>query len=295
MDSREAIASIKGRTAYDGAGVKLQRIFGHADTARFDPFLLLDAFGSDDPADYLPGFPMHPHRGIETVTYLLEGSVRHRDSLGSGGVIGPGDLQWMSAGSGIIHEEMPLESPRGVHGLQLWVNLARSEKMIPPAYRGAVASEVPAVKTASGTIRVLAGSWGGVTGPITGVARNPVYLDVELDAGASIELEAARGRTAFLYVIAGNLSVGTGIRGASPNGASPVSGGPFGDATCVLLGDGDAARVSAGTEGARFVFVHAPPLGESIAWGGPIVMNTREELEEAFRELDEGTFIKAVS
>jgi hypothetical protein len=290
MDIREAATSIKGRTAYDGAGVRLQRIFGHADTARFDPFLLLDAFGSDDPADYLPGFPMHPHRGIETVTYLLEGSVRHGDSLGSGGVIGPGDLQWMSAGSGIIHEEMPLASPHGVHGLQLWVNLAKSEKMNPPAYRGATAAEVPVLKTPSGTVRVLAGSWGGATGPIAGVARSPVYLDVELDAGAAIELEAARGRTAFLYVIAGALTLGSGIGNASPGG-----GGPFADATCVLLGDGDAARVSAGKEGARFIFVHAPPLGESIAWGGPIVMNTREELEEAFRELDEGTFIKAVS
>jgi quercetin 2,3-dioxygenase len=283
MDMREVVTSIKGRTAYDGAGVKLQRIFGHADTGRFDPFLLLDAFGSDDPADYLPGFPMHPHRGIETVTYLLEGSVRHRDSLGSGGVIGPGDLQWMSAGSGIIHEEMPLDSPRGVHGLQLWVNLAKSEKMNAPAYRGAAASEVPVLKTPSGTVRVLAGSWGGVTGPITGVARSPVYLDIGLDADASIELEAARGRTAFLYVISGSLVVGTG------------AGEAFGQATCVLLGDGDAVGVAAGAEGARFVFVHAPPLGEPIAWGGPIVMNTREELNQAFRELDEGTFIKAVS
>jgi len=282
MDIREAVTSIKGKTAYDGAGVKLQRIFGHADTSRFDPFLLLDAFGSDDPADYLPGFPMHPHRGIETVTYLLEGSVRHGDSLGSGGVIGPGDLQWMSAGSGIIHEEMPLASPRGVHGLQLWVNLARSEKMNPPAYRGATAAEVPVLKTPSGTVRVLAGSWGGVTGPISGVARSPVYLDVELDAGATMELEAARGRTAFMYIIAGALSTGSGAG----------AGKEYGEATCVLLGDGELARVKAGTQGARFVFVHAPPLGESIAWGGPIVMNTRQELEQAFRELDSGTFIK---
>jgi quercetin 2,3-dioxygenase len=283
MEIREAVVSIKGTTAYDGAGVKLQRIFGHADTGRFDPFLLLDAFGSDDPADYLPGFPMHPHRGIETVTYLLEGSVRHGDSLGSGGVIGPGDLQWMSAGSGIIHEEMPLASPRGVHGLQLWVNLAKSEKMNPPAYRGATASHVPVLKTPSGTVRVLAGSWGGATGPITGVARSPVYLDVDLDANAAIGLEAAHGRTAFLYVISGMLTVGA------------AAGVEYREGTCVLLGDGDTARVSAGPEGARFIFVHAPPLGEPIAWGGPIVMNTRAELAEAFRELDTGTFIKSVS
>ncbi|PKL08250.1 MAG: pirin family protein [Spirochaetae bacterium HGW-Spirochaetae-7] len=274
MAFREEVLFIRGRTAYDGAGVKLQRIFGHDEAARFDPFLLLDAFGSDDPADYLPGFPMHPHRGIETVTYLLEGSVRHGDSLGNGGVIGPGDLQWMSAGSGIIHEEMPQRSPRGVHGLQLWVNLARREKMRPPAYRGATAVEVPVVPTGSGEVRVLAGKWGEASGPVIGVARSPVYLDVTLFPGAAIELEAEPGRTAFQYILSGTLN-------------SHDAG------TCVLLGDGDTARLEAGPEGARFIFVHAPPLGEPIAWGGPIVMNTREELAQAFHELDEGTFIKA--
>jgi len=286
MAIREAVLSIKGRTAYDGAGVKLQRIFGHADANRFDPFLLLDAFGSDDPADYLPGFPMHPHRGIETVTYLLEGSVRHSDSTGSGGVIGPGDLQWMSAGSGIVHEEMPLQSPRGVHGLQLWVNLAAREKMQSPAYRGAVASEVPVVPTGSGTVRVLSGSWGGASGPIVGVARSPVYLDIELNPGSTIQLDVPRGRTAFFYVLSGTVT--TAAAEDLPGGSKPCSGG-----TCVLLGAGDEAHLTAGPEGARFVIVHAPPLHEPIAWGGPIVMNTREELDRAFRELDEGTFIKS--
>ncbi len=285
MAMRKAVLSIEGRTAYDGAGVKLQRIFGHSEAGRFDPFLLLDAFGSDDPADYLPGFPMHPHRGIETVTYLLEGSVRHSDSTGSGGVIGPGDLQWMSAGSGIVHEEMPLKSPRGVHGLQLWVNLAKKEKMQSPAYRGAVASEVPVVPTGSGTVRVLSGSWGGANGSIVGVARSPVYLDVELKPDSSIKLDVPKGRTAFIYVMTGAVSVATEKSGSS-------SENPYSAGTCVLLGDGDEAEFHSGPAGGRFVIVHAPPLGEPIAWGGPIVMNTREELNQAFRELDEGTFIK---
>ncbi|OHD19740.1 MAG: hypothetical protein A2Y38_15105 [Spirochaetes bacterium GWB1_59_5] len=286
MAIRKAVVSIKGSTTYDGAGVKLQRILGHAEASRFDPFLLLDAFGSNNPADYLPGFPMHPHRGIETVTYLIEGSVRHKDSTGAGGVIGPGALQWMSAGSGIVHEEMPQESPRGVHGLQLWVNLAAREKMQPPAYRGAIAAEVPVVPTGSGTVRVLSGSWGGAKGPIVGVARSPVYLDIELKPDSSIQLDVPKGRTAFFYVMSGEVTTAA---------AQDLGGGSKSHdyGTCVLLGDGDEAQLIAGAEGARFIIVHAPPLGEPIAWGGPIVMNTREELNLAFKELDEGTFIKA--
>lgn len=284
MALREVVHAITGRTAYDGAGVKLRRIFGHEETALFDPFLLLDEFGSKDPADYLPGFPMHPHRGIETVTYLLEGSVRHRDSTGAGGVIGPGDLQWMSAGSGIIHEEMPLESPNGVRGLQLWVNMPRNLKMSPPAYHGATMSEVPIVPTATGPVRVLAGEWGGAHGPIIDVRRNPVYLDVTLHPSSAIALEVPHGRTAFIHVLGG--SVVAGGKERRPAAAA------YGAGTCVLLGDGDEARVESGDTGARFVIVHAVPLREPIAWGGPIVMNTRDELEQAFRELDEGTFIR---
>ncbi|GAB1457019.1 hypothetical protein MASR2M48_23270 [Spirochaetota bacterium] len=165
MAIRRPVQVIHGKETYDGAGVKLMRVFSHEEATSFDPFLLLDAFGSDEPEDYLPGFPMHPHRGIETVTYLLEGSVRHRDSTGSGGVIGPGDLQWMSAGSGILHEEMPLNSPHGVHGLQLWVNLPSREKMSPPLYHGVSAVEIPVVPTGRGSVRVIAGSWGGANGP----------------------------------------------------------------------------------------------------------------------------------
>ncbi|MFH2113137.1 MAG: pirin family protein [Spirochaetota bacterium] len=281
MAVREAELTLRGKATRDGAGVQLQRMFAGEELAkRFDPFLLLDAFGSDDPADYLPGFPMHPHRGMETVTYLLEGSVRHGDSMGNGGLIGPGDLQWMSAGSGIIHEEMPQLSLRGVHGLQLWVNLPGREKMRDPAYHGVTTSEVPAVPTGSGQVRVLAGGWGGAIGPVIGVAGDPVYLDIELQPGASILLDAPAGRTAFTYVLMGPELVG------SANETHPAG-------SCVLLGAGDEARFTAGSGGCRFIFVHAPPIREPIAWGGPIVMNTRAELEMAFRELDEGTFIKA--
>lgn len=281
MAVRETDLTIRGRSTRDGAGVRLQRIFAGEETAkRFDPFLLLDAFGSDNPADYLPGFPMHPHRGMETVTYLLEGSVRHGDSLGNGGVIGPGDLQWMSAGSGIIHEEMPEQSPRGVHGLQLWVNLPGREKMRDPAYRGVTAGEVPVVPTGSGLVRVLAGEWGGARGPVIGVARGPVYLDIELEPDASILLSAPADRTAFCYILTGTELVGSAKE-------THTAG------SCVLLGPGDEARFTAGPEGCRFIFVHAPPIKETIAWGGPIVMNTRAELDLAFRELDAGTFIKA--
>lgn len=280
MALREKELAIQGRTTRDGAGVRLQRVFAGEEIARrFDPFLLLDAFGSDDPADYLPGFPMHPHRGMETVTYLLEGSVRHGDSLGNGGVIGPGDLQWMSAGSGIIHEEMPQQSSPGVHGLQLWVNLPAREKMRDPAYRGITAGEVPVVPTGSGTVKVLAGEWGGARGPVIGVARSPVYLDIELHPQASILLDVPGSRTAFCYILVGSVLVGS-------------AGEVHAAGSCVLLGTGDEVRFTAGPEGCRLILVHAPPIKEPISWGGPIVMNTREELDLAFRELDAGTFIK---
>ncbi len=284
MSLRKAVFAVKGRTTHDGAGVKLRRIFGHEETALFDPFLLLDEFGSRNPADYLPGFPMHPHRGIETVTYLLDGSVRHSDSTGGGGVIGPGDLQWMSAGSGIIHEEMPQESPNGVRGLQLWVNMPRRLKMNAPAYHGATAAEVPIVPTGTGPVRVLAGEWGGTHGPVVDVLRSPVYLDVTLNPGSTIDLEVPRGRTAFAYILSGSFVTG--------NEEHRRADSSYDAGTCVLLGDGDEARIASGDEGARFIIVHAVPLHEPIAWGGPIVMNTREELEQAFRELDEGTFIR---
>ena len=280
MSERMIAKVFRGTETRDGAGVRLIRVFSNREAALLDPFLLFDAFGSEDSADYLPGFPWHPHRGIETVTYMREGRVRHGDSLGNSGTIGPGDLQWMSAGSGIIHEEMPQLSPRGVSGFQLWVNLPAAEKMRAPEYRDAPASAVPAVPVEGGEVRPFAGSFAGTPGPLVGIARDPAYFDVSLKAGATLSLPTPTEHTAFAYVYAGELG--------TAGGAVSYAGG-----TCLLFGPGEAAVLSAGPDGASFVFAHAQPLRESIAWGGPIVMNTREELETAFRELDEGTFIKS--
>lgn len=280
MSERRIEKVFRGTETRDGAGVRLVRIFSNREAAALDPFLLFDVFGSTESADYLPGFPWHPHRGIETVTYMREGQVRHGDSLGNAGVIGPGDLQWMSAGSGIIHEEMPQLSTRGVAGFQLWVNLPRSEKMRDPEYRDAPAATVPVLKIEGGELRPFAGSYDGVEGPLVGIARDPAYFDVRLLPGATVRLPTPEGHTAFAYVYAGELGTAEG----------PVS---FAAGSCLLFGPGEATALAAGPDGAGFVFAHAQPLGEPIAWGGPIVMNTREELETAFRELDEGTFLKA--
>lgn len=281
MKARIVTKLFPGRETRDGAGVRLRRIFAHGETELLDPFLLLDAFGSKREADYIAGFPWHPHRGIETVTFMLDGTVRHGDSLGNGGVIGPGDLQWMSAGSGIIHEEMPQPSPDGVRGLQLWVNLPRTEKMRDPAYRDAKAAEVPTVEMDGAELRPLAGAFGDTQGPLTGISRDPAYFDIALSPGASLLLPTPPTQTAFIYVYEGGCSVEGSSSREVPEG------------NCALLGSGDELRLRGGSGPCRLVFARAEPLHESVAWGGPIVMNTREELELAFRELDEGTFIKA--
>jgi redox-sensitive bicupin YhaK (pirin superfamily) len=218
---------------------------------------------------------------METVTYMLEGTVRHRDSLGNSGTIGKGDLQWMSAGSGIVHEEMPQRSPLGVKGLQLWVNLPRAEKMKDPEYRDAPAPSVPSVEVSGGTVKPLAGTFRDIAGPVSGVARDPAYFDIALRSGAVLDLETPPTQTCFAYVYSGELA---------PEGAPgeiPVSSG-----SCVLFGPGDLVRLRAGSAGCSLVFARAEPLKEPIAWGGPIVMNTNEELEKAFDELDKGTFVK---
>ncbi len=279
MAERTVARVLRGVQTRDGAGVKLLRVFSNREAEFMDPFLLFDAFGSDDPEDYLAGFPWHPHRGIETVTFMLEGTVAHGDSLGNAGTIGAGDLQWMSAGSGIVHQEMPQQSPEGVHGLQLWVNLPRAEKMRDPAYRDAAASSIPSVVVAGGEIRPIAGSFDGVAGPLIGISRDPAYFDARLEPGAAVSIPTPEDHTAFAYVYAGELGQSDGA----------VSYGP---GTCLVFGPGDSAALAAGPDGARFVFAHALPLKEPIAWGGPIVMNTREELAEAYRELDQGTFVK---
>ncbi len=281
MAEREVISTFGGMETMDGAGVRLIRIFGNREAELFDPFLLLDLFGSDEPDQYLAGFPWHPHRGIETVTYMLEGTVRHGDSMGNSGFIGPGDVQWMTAGSGIIHEEMPQSSPKGIHGFQLWVNLPRAEKMREPAYRGYGATEMPVQDIPGGTVRVIAGNFGPVKGPVQGLVRQPTYLDIRLGEEGSVLLDAPMGETAFACV----------YEGALQNPSLPPdteAGSPL----CCLFGPGDQVRLKAGKEGCSLIFAHGAPIGEAIAWRGPIVMNTEEELGLAFREYSLGTFVK---
>jgi quercetin 2,3-dioxygenase len=266
----------RGRETRDGAGVKLTRIFGNDRAHLTDPFLLLDHFGSDDPADYIRGFPWHPHRGIETVTYMLEGEAEHGDSLGNAGVIGPGDLQWMTAGSGILHQEMPKPRDGRMYGFQLWVNLPARAKMMPPRYRDIASREVPVVSDGGASIKVIAGACGGVRGPVRDLVVEVEYLDVALTAGARFAFPVKPGHTAFCYLY---------------EGQSEVSGSGLG-AHDLLLARGAQSIDLVASVPSRCILVAGPPLGEPIAWGGPIVMNTREELELAFRELDEGTFIK---
>jgi len=267
---------LHGHSTYDGAGVKLKRIFAHDHTKLTDPFLLLDHFGSDNPADYVKGFPWHPHRGIETVTYMLGGMVEHGDNIGNAGTIGPRDIQWMTAGGGVIHQEMPQSSKEMMHGLQLWVNLPAKNKMMEPRYRGILENEVPVVKIPGGEVRVIAGVYKDVEGPVRELIVDVKYLDVRLKKGALLSHEAQKGYTSFCYLISGK--------------------GEFDDAKLeqaqlILFTEAGNIAVKA-IEDMHYIFVTGQQLGEPIAWGGPIVMNTREELELAFRELDEGKFIK---
>ncbi len=267
---------LQGHSTYDGAGVKLKRIFAHDHTKLTDPFLLLDHFGSDNPDDYVKGFPWHPHRGIETVTYMLGGTVEHGDNIGNKGSIGPGDIQWMTAGGGVYHQEMPKASKGMMHGLQLWVNLPAKNKMMKPRYRGILEKDVPVVKIPGGEVRVIAGIYENVTGPVPELVVDIEYLDVRLKKGMALSHAAQEGYTSFCYLISGK--------------------GEFDDtklepAQLILFTEAGSIAVKA-IEDIHYIFVTCRRLSEPIAWGGPIVMNTREELETAFRELDEGTFIK---
>jgi redox-sensitive bicupin YhaK (pirin superfamily) len=275
---RKILRIIEPEAVVEGAGVRLKRSIGTRTLDYLDPFLLLDHFQSKNRADYEAGFPLHPHRGIETVTYLLTGAVRHKDTLGNAGVIGPGDLQWMTAGRGILHEEMPQVRPEGVAGFQLWVNLPAKQKMIAPRYQNVNANEIREIRRDGGaTIRVIAGTVDGVTGPIGGIAAEPTYLDVSLPSGASFVQPIARGHSAFAYVFEGEARFGTNLV-ASPK--------------LVVWGDGDSIEVSAEKNPARFLLVSGKPLNEPIARHGPFVMNTREEIEQTLRELRDGTFIR---
>jgi hypothetical protein len=267
---------LQGRSTYDGAGVKLKRIFAHDHTKLTDPFLLLDHFGSDNPDDYVKGFPWHPHRGIETVTYMLGGTVEHGDSIGNAGKIGPGDIQWMTAGGGVIHQEMPKPSREMMHGLQLWVNLPAKNKMMGPRYRGIRDDEVPVVKMQGSEVRVIAGTFKNVSGPVRELVVDVEYLDVRLEKGMSLSHEAKKGYTSFCYLIDG-----TGV----------IDEEKLEKAQLILFTEAGSIAVES-IEPVHYIFVNGKQLNEPIAWGGPIVMNTQEELETAFRELDDGTFIK---
>ncbi len=273
----------RSRPTLEGAGVHLRRAFGFGGTAETDPFLLLDDFRGDRREEYEAGFPWHPHRGIETITYVLAGTVEHRDSLGNAGVIGPGDVQWMTAGSGIIHQEMPAGDSLGrMWGFQLWANLPARLKMTEPRYQEVKAAEIPAVVEEDGTrVLVVCGSYLGTRGPVTDVAADPVYLDVTVQAGTRKAIPVQTGSNAFAYVFEGSGRFGE------------ESGPEAEDRTLVLLEPGDEVAVTAGEAGVRFLLVSGRPLGEPVAWAGPIVMNTQEELREAFDELQRGTFLKA--
>jgi quercetin 2,3-dioxygenase len=276
--TRKVLRIIEPQAVVEGAGVRLKRSIGTRTLDYLDPFLLLDHFQSKNRADYEAGFPLHPHRGIETVTYLLTGAVRHKDTLGNAGVIGPGDLQWMTAGRGILHEEMPQVRPEGVAGFQLWVNLPAKQKMIAPRYQNVNANEISEIRRDGGaTIRVIAGTVDGVTGPIGGIAAEPTYLDVSVPSGASFVQSIPRGHSAFGYVFEGEARFGDNLV-ASPQ--------------LVVWGDGDNVEVSAEKNPARFLLVSGKPLNEPIARHGPFVMNTREEIEQTLRELRDGTFIR---
>jgi redox-sensitive bicupin YhaK (pirin superfamily) len=260
----------------EGAGVKLERVLGNDKNSTLDPFLLLDHFGSDNPKDYIKGFPWHPHRGMETVTYMWTGEVEHGDSLGNKGVIKLGDVQWMTAGSGIIHQEMPLKYDGLLQGFQLWVNLPAKKKMIEPKYRGIEREQIPVIQQNGLKIKVIAGRANGIDGPVRDLAIGIEYLDVELAAGKTFEHDTPRNHTVFAYVVNGSIKVHEKVV-------------TFGH--CAVFGEGDEVRISS-KEGARFLFVSGEPLKEPVAWRGPIVMNTQEELDIAFEELDLGTFIK---
>ena len=299
MSVRPVKQVLQAKPTVEGAGVKLQRAFGFGNTSEFDPFLLFDDFRNEKPADYLAGFPWHPHRGIETITYVLAGTVEHGDSLGNRGSLGAGDVQWMTAGSGILHQEMPQGDAHGrMHGFQLWANLPSSLKMTTPRYQDVTAQEIPEVVDDDGTrVRVICGDFWGRKGPVEGVAADPRYVDVSVPPGQRKRLAVETSRHAFAYVFAGS---GTFRDASQPRGVltEPVDGtdtvrrDESGNRSLVLFDSGDEVVVQAGDEGIRFLLVSGRPIEEPVAWYGPIVMNTQEQLRQAVAELRDGTFIK---
>ncbi len=300
MSSVRKISKVwKSRPTLEGAGVHLKRAFGNNEVPQFDPFLLLDDFHSDNPAHYLSGFPWHPHRGIETITYVLHGRVEHGDSMGNSGVIASGDVQWMTAGSGIIHQEMPKGEKGGLMwGFQLWANLPASHKMMPPRYRGIVANQIPEVTLKGGAkVKIICGEAGGVKGPVQDVVVEPEYLDVAVPPKTTFTRAVTRGHTVLAYVVEGE-----GYFGPERNAYDYEQvGANYFDfprrcvcatESLILYGDGDEVAVTTQEKPARFLLVSGKPIREPVAWYGPIVMNSREELRVAFEEYEAGTFIK---
>ncbi len=298
MSIRPVKRLLTSQPTLEGAGVRLRRAFGNGES-EFDPFLLLDDFRSDNPDEYRAGFPWHPHRGIETITYVLAGSVEHSDSLGNRGTLGAGDVQWMTAGSGIIHQEMPKGDPAGrMHGFQLWANLPRSLKMTAPRYQEVTPRDIPEVVDDDGTrVRVVCGEFWGAKGPVDGIAADPIYLDVFVPPGARKTLPVETSRHAFAYVFEGSGA----FRDASDPGAvqledlerpDAAAAREIGNRSLVLFDRGDEVTVQAGEMGIRFLLASGKPLEEPVAWRGPIVMNTQAELRQAYAELRDGNFIK---
>jgi redox-sensitive bicupin YhaK (pirin superfamily) len=299
MSIRPVKKILKAQPTIEGAGVNLRRAIGFGDPSEVDPFLLLDDFRNDKPEDYRAGFPWHPHRGIETITYVLAGSVEHGDSMGNKGVITSGDIQWMTAGSGIIHQEMPKGDTKGrMHGFQLWANLPSALKMTTPRYQGIESKDIPEITDDDGThVRLVCGDYWGKKGPVDGIAANPVYIDVSVPAGKSKSLPIDTRNNAFAYVFAGS---GKFCNASEPLSVPTESVGwldtkPPTEAdnrSLILFDSGDEVTVQAGEEGIRFLLISGRPFREPVAWYGPIVMNTQAELRKAFEELQNGTFIK---
>ncbi|MBX7150010.1 pirin family protein [bacterium] len=298
MSIRPVKQIITSKPTMEGAGVKLRRAFGFGDTEEYDPFLLFDDFRNENPDDYLAGFPWHPHRGIETITYVLAGDVSHADSLGNQGKLGAGDVQWMTAGSGILHQEMPHGDPKGrMHGFQLWANLPSSLKMTTPRYQDVQSKDIPEITDDDGTkVRIICGSFWGKNGPVDGIAADPRYLDIFVPPGKRKTLPVETYRHAFAYVFDGS---GNFRDASSPQPILTESAGTektyyddAGNRSLILFDSGDEITVQAGPQGIRFLLVSGKPIEEPVAWYGPIVMNTQDQLRTALNELRDGTFIK---
>ncbi|MCV2869259.1 pirin family protein [Defluviimonas sp. WL0002] len=300
MSIRPILESRRAMPTMEGAGVKLHRAFGFHDPSELDPFLLFDDFRNERPDDYLRGFPWHPHRGIETITYVLAGTVEHGDSLGNKGRLGAGDVQWMTAGSGIMHQEMPLGNAKGqMHGFQLWANLPSGLKMTTPRYQDVKSADIPEITDDDGTVvRVIVGSFWGKSGPVDGIAADPQYLDISVPPGVRKTFRIDTYRRAFAYVFEGT---GRFSDASRPQGVlleKEVMGEEVnirdmsGDRTLIRFGTGDEVTVQAGDKGIRFLLISGAPIEEPVAWHGPIVMNTKAEIMQAMTDLRNGTFIR---